>query len=213
MFYYPFEGKRMYFPATMTKTKITSYIRSILIEQDINSPHRYLTDAFNVKDGDTVFDIGAAEGNFSLSIAEKASAIYIFEPDCEWLDALNATFEPWKDKVHIISKYVSDVDAENTITLDAFCKTGLKVDFIKADVEGYELKLLKGAVSIISRPDVKIGICTYHKQQDETILKSFLESHHFICEYSAGYMINILDKKLQPPYLRRGLIRSTRSSC
>lgn len=40
------------------------------------------------------------------------------------------------------------------------------VTFIKADVEGYELKCLKGAASLIKRDRPKIAFCTYHKPED-----------------------------------------------
>jgi 16S rRNA A1518/A1519 N6-dimethyltransferase RsmA/KsgA/DIM1 with predicted DNA glycosylase/AP lyase activity len=34
--------------------------------------------------------------------------IYMFEYDKEWIAALETTFEPYKDKVEIINKYVSN---------------------------------------------------------------------------------------------------------
>jgi FkbM family methyltransferase len=40
------------------------------------------------------------------------------------------------------------------------------VTFIKADVEGYELKCLRGAAALIKRDKPKIAFCTYHKPED-----------------------------------------------
>jgi len=38
-----------------------------------------------------------------------------------------------------------------------------RVDFIKADIEGAELELIKGAVKTLSSGDVKLAIASYHK--------------------------------------------------
>ncbi|MDR0795954.1 MAG: FkbM family methyltransferase [Tannerella sp.] len=212
MHYYLYEGKKMYFPKGKTDLEIKKYIQTLLVEQDEDSPHRYLSPHFIVSSGDIVFDIGAAEGIFSLSIIEKVSEIIIFEPEDVWFDALKSTFEPWKEKVRIIKKFISDIDGEHSITLDTFCKVIPRIDFIKADVEGFELNLLKGAVKVIhNHPNLKIAICTYHKHHDEMVLKHFLEENGFSCHYSNGYIINILDKNLKKPYLRRAVIRADNS--
>jgi FkbM family methyltransferase len=44
--------------------------------------------------------------------------------------------------------------------------SGGNVTFIKADVEGYELKCLHGAAAVIKRDKPKITFCTYHKPED-----------------------------------------------
>jgi len=51
---------------------------------------------------------------------------------------------PWKEKVVIVNKFISNTTEDNHITLDDFL-AGNKIDFIKADIEGAERKLLKGA--------------------------------------------------------------------
>jgi predicted GNAT superfamily acetyltransferase len=85
-----------------------------------------------------------------------------------------------------------------------------KIDFIKADIEGAEAQLLKGAEAILSRQaPMKIVLCTYHKHNDAEMLQRTLAEKGFRTEFSKGYMIfwyEIYDK-LKPPYLRRGLIR------
>jgi predicted RNA methylase len=57
----------------------------------IRKSSRYTTSVFNQAD-DVVADLGAAEGNFSLSIINKVKKIYIFEYDKEWVEALKAPF-------------------------------------------------------------------------------------------------------------------------
>ena len=111
------------------------WIRHIAVEQDSASPHRYLTDNFNVTEGSVIADVGAAEGNFSLSVIEKVAHTYIFEPDPAWVKALEATFAPWIEKVTIVQKLVGNQTTGNYITLDDYFRDKNKPDFIKADVD------------------------------------------------------------------------------
>jgi hypothetical protein len=181
-----------------------------LVEQDIHSPHRYEFADFNVHQNDIVADIGAAEGIFALSVIEKVSKIYLFECDNSWIEALLMTFTPWKEKVVIINKYISDNNENNCITLDAFLN-GKEINFIKADIEGAELSLLKGANTVIAaQNNLRIVLCTYHKQNDAQELKEVLTRYGFYTEYSNGYIIPYWDVELAPPYLRRGVIRATK---
>jgi hypothetical protein len=203
------ENKRMYFPNYLSVREIQRYYNGLAIEQDINSPHRYEYPNCHVQDGDIVADIGAAEGFFTLSIIEKASKVYLFECNNDWINALKITFSPWKEKVTIINKYVSNYsDEKNKITLDDFLD-GKKIDFIKADIEGAEISLLMGARKTIAmNNDLRIVLCTYHQKNDMFALNQILIEKGFNTEFSKGYIVNIFDKTLDPPYLRRGVIRA-----
>ena len=55
--------------------------------------------------GKVFVDVGCAEGYSSLEIIEEAKHVYLFEQNESWLEAIRATFEPWKDKVTIVQKY------------------------------------------------------------------------------------------------------------
>jgi hypothetical protein len=118
--YVLYQDKRMYFPETWEERQIKNYYAGLLIEQDIESPHRYETSDFCVKERDVVADIGVAEGIFALSSIEKAKKMYLFESDPIWMPALKKTFEIWKDKVVIVNKCVSDAAYKKYITLDDF---------------------------------------------------------------------------------------------
>jgi hypothetical protein len=204
------DNKRLYFPRGWDEYNVSTYYNSLLIEQDVASPHRYETPEFHVSEGDVVVDAGVAEGNFALSVIEKVKKIYLFEVDKVWITALEVTFAPWREKVVIVNKYVSDIDKENCITLDAFFGNE-KIDFIKADIEGAEIQLLAGAKNILStQAPVKIILCTYHKHDDAETLNQKLVEKGFHTEFSKGYMIfyDEMYGKLKPPYLRRGLIRA-----
>lgn len=92
-------------------------------------------------------DIGGAEGIISLQIVEKVKQIIIFECNREWITALNATFEPYKDKVKIVNKYVSNVTKGFSVSLDDFISEECIHEqnfFIKCDSEGSEVQFLEG---------------------------------------------------------------------
>jgi len=203
-------NKRLYFKKKWNEYRVKRYYNTLLTEQDIDSPHRYELAGFCVNDGDIVVDVGVAEGNFALSIIEKVEKLYLFEVDEEWIEALKETFAPWKEKVEIVCKYVSDNDEGNCISLDSFLG-GRGIDFIKADIEGAEIALLKGCQNILSdREQIKIAICTYHKQDDANKINNVLKEFRFNTEFSKRYMIFLSDKRLCAPYLRKGLIRAVK---
>jgi hypothetical protein len=205
------EGKKLYFKREKKEYKTMREYSFLRLEQDTNSPHRYITDTFTVNDGDVVIDIGAAEGNFSLSVIEKVKRLYLVEADPGWIEALAATFAPWKEKVVILNKYVSDINDEKNISLDTLLQHEEKVNFIKIDVEGAEQRVLAGAAAVINKnKGLKVALCTYHKQDDAETFAKLLTEKRFSIEFSNGYMIFLNEDKseFKPPYLRRGLIRA-----
>lgn len=203
------EGKKLYFKRSYTDNMIRSLYYGLQLDQDPDSPHLYLTDNFQLSDNDVIADIGAAEGNFSLSNVEKVRRICLFEYDPEWIEALEATFEPWKDKVEIYNKFVTDHDSETTISIDSFTQKHGEVSFLKVDIEGEEAKFLKGADHYLdATPNLKMAICTYHQQEDETKFTDLLKAKNFDVKASKRYMIFYHDDQIKAPYLRRGLLRA-----
>jgi hypothetical protein len=205
------DGKRLYFKKRWSRQKIRKLYNLLSKEQDIRSPHRYLTSQFKFDDGEVLIDVGAAEGNFALSIVEKASRLILFETDKEWIEPLNATFEPWKNKVMIVNKFVSDVTNSHNMKLDDFISIEETGIFLKIDIEGGESRLLHGCKRILKdHKPLKIAICTYHKQGDEKEFLSLFTQNGFKTSHSDGYMLFYYDKKITAPYFRRGLIRAER---
>jgi predicted RNA methylase len=205
------DGKRLYFKKRWREKRIKRAYSDLLREQDMNSPHRYLTESFTIDKDDILADIGAAEGNFSLAVIEKVKKIYIFEYDREWVEALRATFAPWSEKVEIINKYVSDINDESHIRLDTFYEMKNDLTFLKIDVDGAEAIVLNSCNEIFkSGNSFKVALCTYHKNNDENDFTSLFSGHGFNVTPSSGYMIHYYDKKMKAPYLRRGLIRAVR---
>jgi hypothetical protein len=197
-------GKKLYFPKDWKKSAIQSYYNGILIEQDKNSPHCYFDDDF-MGGGGSLADIGAAEGVWALDNIDRAKKAYLFECDEIWIEALKKTFEPWKDKVVIINKYISDITESNKITIDDFFKDK-EINFIKADIEGAEIKLLKGAKETLKQNDLKLALCAYHNQNDEQKLIDILESGGYVVKNSKGYIFFPFGEDCVLPHLRRGLI-------
>jgi len=207
-------GKKLYFPKGYSIDMICGAYNNLRIEQDIASPHRYEEKNYIVQEGDIIADIGAAEGIWALNYVENASLVYLFECQNMWIEALQKTFEPWKEKVIIVNKYVSDVNCTEkmeSVTLDEYFEDK-KINFIKADVEGGEISLLKGASLILKRTDkLSLILCTYHRHDDAKALKEILENNGFETEYSNRYMLFIFDKEIREPYIRRGLIRARKN--
>ncbi len=203
--------KRLYFKKGWSKRRIRKVFNGLRKEQDPRCPHCYVNETFNVEQGDVVVDIGAAEGNFALSVVDKASRIILFETNKDWIEALQATFEPWKDKVTIINKFVGDINNSSSITLDDFFSSGEKISFLKIDVEGAESRLLNGCKRILQElHSLKVAICTYHKPLDEQEFNEDLLHYGFETSLSHGYMLLFMAKNIGAPYLRRGLIRAVK---
>jgi len=215
MFYVLHFGKKMYMSKRLnTKEKVIAYYRSICMEQDVQSPHLYSSQQFEVHEGDIVVDVGVAEGNFALQYIEKASKIYLIESDEEWIKALQYTFAPYADKIVILNKFISDYSLYSIDTLDNLIED--KVDFLKMDIEGEESNALLGAKKLIARSDkIRCAICAYHRDGDEASINEVAHSMGMIETVSAnGYMYYYNDEKQRyiSPVLRRGVLRYEKRS-
>ncbi len=206
-FYTIYQGHRLYYRDGENARRARRYFNSVFLEQDPHSPHRYLSGDFDVEEGDVVVDVGAAEGNFSLDVVERAGKIYLFEPDPAWQEALRLTFAPWKEKVEIIPKMVGAVTDDTHVALDDFFRERRPSDFIKIDVDGAEAEVLKGMEDLLNEKRIrKIALCTYHRQEDAGRFARHLEKLGYHVSFSHGYMI--FRKRLRPPYLRRGVLKA-----
>lgn len=178
----------------------------LMLEQHKESPHRYFTEKFKVNKGECFVDVGAAEGMISLDVIDEAEKVIMIECDPLWQRKLNKTFEPYSDKVTIISKYVSDVNDDQNITLDELLKDIKEPIVLKLDVEGMENVVLKGAQEVLRRKNTKVAICTYHKADDEVLFQKYFEELGYKTEFSDGYMAMV--NEVEPPYFRKALLRA-----
>lgn len=199
------KDKKLYFPEDFSKERIQKAYRSLLIEQHPEHPHHYIDSPDEIINK-TILDIGAAEGIFSLSAIEEARMIYLFEYDPKWIKALKATFEPWKDKVRIIKKYISNINDDTQQTLDSFFTDKPVNDlFFKMDIEGAECSALAGAKELFSKAtNLDFAICTYHRKNDARDISAFLDDYSCTYNPRKGYMY-VMHR------LRTGLIRGSKS--
>jgi hypothetical protein len=180
-------NKKLYLPKNLSEREMEFIYRYLLTEQDIDSPHRYVN-SYAELEGKIVLDIGAAEGIFALDAIEYAEKVYLFECDDQWIEALQATFEPWKEKVEIVRKYVGDTDTEECVTLDSFME-GKEQDnlHLKMDIEGAEQSALQGAKKLLTNGKrISFSVCTYHRDEDAKAISSFFESLGYTYEFTRG---------------------------
>ena len=213
-------GKKMYFPKGWnTDNAVNYYLRFIERENILGgefttkSPHLYQSDLVHVDEGDIVVDAGAAEGLFALDNVEKAKFIYLLEVEPEWIEALKASFEPYKEKVQIVPKFLSNIDSKNNITLSSLLENKMhETFFIKMDIEGVEEDVLSSnEIFLDSENTIKISCCTYHCKDHATTIPALLNKHGFKTEMSDGFMVFYWDPNLNAPYFRKGLVRAIRS--
>ncbi len=201
-------GKKLHFKKNWTKEHIIDAYRFLLAEQDERSGHCYLNKEYTIEPNSVIVDVGAAEGIFALQEIEKIKHIYLIETDPEWIEALKETYRPWKDKITIVNKFVSDKDDEKHVRLDTYFNSIEKIDFLKIDVDGAEQELLNGADKIVSSKVKKLAICTYHKTNDNKDFTAYLLSKNYSLSNSHGYMLFYFDPNFEGPYFRRGLIKA-----
>lgn len=185
LLYVIYMKKKLYFPRSYTPEKIAKLYKSLLFEQDHRSPHHYFQSVEELR-GKTLLDIGAAEGIITLYAIEILNFAYLFEYDLNWTEALEATFEPWKDKILIVRKMINNKTNGNELTIDDFLKDKPKENiFLKMDIEGGERYALQGAKELFTHStDLKFAICIYHKKDDKTVVSAFLD------KYNTTYSIN-----------------------
>jgi len=205
MLYTFWKGKRLYLKKRFHKKQAEDYIYHIMKEQDSRSPHCYRRDTFEAVPGDVVLDGGAAEGFFALECVDAAKHIYIIEGDKEWLEALEKTFEPYRDKVSIMEKWLGKEDTDEYITIDRINKE-MRLSLIKMDIEGAEETALKGADQTMHNEGIRMIACTYHRSGDGQKLEKLMRKNGLETQFSDGYMFFMSDQIKIMPELRHGLI-------
>ena len=156
-----------------------------------------------VKAGDIVIDAGSCCGTFSAYASAKCAVSYAFEPVTENFAYLTRTAKLNKN-INPVNAGLSDentsmnifVDPEHfsgssfleelkpgisgtqveTVRLDDFVRTHNlpRVDFIKADIEGFERHMLAGAQDTLARFAPKLALCTYHLPDDPEVMAKLI---------------------------------------
>ncbi|OAV74909.1 methyltransferase, FkbM family [Bacteroidales bacterium Barb7] len=167
-------------------------------------PYGYTDGSFDVtvKQNDVVIDAGAWIGDFSAYAVSKGAIAYAFEPVEGTFQLLHQTIELNNGEIYPVQIGLADreceinisvngcyfgnsifIERENSIkekisitTLDKFVKENNieKVDFIKADIEGAERDMLRGATNVLKTFAPKLAICTYHLPDDPEVLEKII---------------------------------------
>lgn len=161
---------------------------------------------FPLGEDETIVDLGAYDGDtireFLSVTDEKYNKIYAFEPDeknykklCAKTENLENTerynLGAWDKEETLFfqkkkgrnSHQSSQGIPVNFNSVDNVIKD--KVTFIKMDIEGAELKALKGAEGTIKKYKPKLYVCAYHRNEDAFALPLFINE---LCpEYKIYY--------------------------
>ncbi|MGR3295904.1 MAG: FkbM family methyltransferase [Candidatus Bathyanammoxibius sp.] len=175
-------------------------------------------------EGDTVIDVGAYVGMFSIMAAQQVGItgrVYSVEPSrrnhefIEW----NALYSPVPMNIHLIPIALSNATGYGQLTksdaspchqltqrrdktteevrietMDNMVdQLGIdKVDFIKIDVEGSELKVLQGATNTLRNNRLHLAIAAYHDldtgEPELPQVRKLLEDAGFRVQVIKGYV-------------------------
>jgi len=174
--------------------------------------HYYEIPQTAVSAGDVVVDCGSAEGFFAFRHQYTAGRIYAMEPLPVFIDSLHKLFSK-KNNIEILPVAAGDthekayinITSDNTIlngtigqhsaneaaievdvvTIDSlFAEKGISIDYLKADIEGFEENMIRGALETIRQSKPKIAITTYHEGQDYerliTLIKSVVPEYNYL---------------------------------
>jgi FkbM family methyltransferase len=186
---------------------------------DMTSEGPYEYKMVRLEKGDTVIDAGANVGFFSALAAVNGCSAYAFEPMprvikyflsdtarlnpgiqiCRYALSDKAEELIFNDNGLTDSSFMSEKTSTeikrtkvHAIDLDSFAETNklARIDFIKADIEGAERYMLKGARRVLREFAPKIAVCTYHLPDDPQVLREI------ILEANPNYIIEERWKKL-----------------
>lgn len=155
--------------------------------------HNFLSSRFDIGPADVVIDCGVAEGLFTWYAAQRGSEVYAFEPDAGFVASMRKSFadmpgvfvnhcalghrsgQAFLSEDEIFSRLTA-ADRGTPVEVRTIDEAigEKKVTFLKADVEGYEFRILLGAESIIRRHQPRIAVTVYHPQNNVAEITDFL---------------------------------------
>lgn len=176
------------------KSRLTGYPDELV---EYCTKPQYFDECVKLSENEIFVDCGAFTGDtlgvFIGLTKGKYKKIYALEPDKTNFQYLTEITKDNKDIICLqkgvwdrgtILKFSSNADASNICNegnveievepIDEIVKND-KVTFIKMDIEGSELKALKGAQNTIKRCMPKLAICVYHKKEDLFEIPQFIK--------------------------------------
>lgn len=160
------------------------------------SEPQYMLHGFLPCEGDTAIDGGAYDGATSRDFASLGAKVYAFELDScnsrraqEKVKGYDVVLENkglWSEESEecyapegVGSKIaVGGSEAAHLIDVDTYVERMRisRVDYIKLDVEGAEMRVLKGAAKSIAKWKPKMALSAYHKTEDLWLLTAYVKS-------------------------------------
>ena len=171
----------------------------------------------------TMFDVGSLDGSSFMPFLLKEWDIFAFEPDKNNFKNISGYLNKWNLKVNLIERAVSDVEETKTfytstsssgipsllkfnknqveshelktIMLKHFVKSNNieKIDFLKIDIEGYDLMALKGFDFSNFKP--RVIMCEFEDKKTELLgyktkdMAQFLINQQYFLVYSIWHPI------------------------
>jgi FkbM family methyltransferase len=205
----------LFWPKTFSTDRLDQVIAETF---DIHDWHYYQKKHTKIEKGDILLDVGTAEGLFPLTVIDKCKHVYMVEPSRIFYNSLQQTFAKYKEKLTIFHVAVGNEDGviafdedsldgkvaetskANTYSIDiskidSLFKNDERITYLKADIEGFEEEMLKGAEQTIKRNKPKIAITTYHTQNNPDEIISIIKG--FVPEYNY-YIKGIYEKTPKP---------------
>lgn len=203
-----YRGVRLYFSPTLLTYAIFASPKTRQNDIKVFEKH--------IKTGDTVIDVGANIGSLTLAAAELVGTqgkVICFEPSPRFADIIKNNInlnnlsafvflQPVALGKETHTVYLNEQVADDTtnhidtfgtpvsqVTLDS-CTEGLvKVNFLKIDVEGYELEVLKGSDATLKKTK-----CIYIEFISDNLLQTSADPEEIInilnCHFSLNYYKN-----------------------
>jgi len=193
----------LFWPKSLSLFDLYKVVTECFYEDD---SHFYEVPETRVAPNDVVLDCGAAEGIFSLRVLERAQHIVAFEPLPLFVSSMRKTFaqnskvtivphalgsnegEAFLEGDSLYGRVVENAQSRPSIpikvtTIDKWIKgTHSQVDFIKGDLESFELEVLQGAKETIRKYKPKIAFTVYHPGNNWKQILSFLRG--LVLEYA-----------------------------
>lgn len=163
---------------------------------DKNDWHYYRKKYTEIQPGEILLDVGTAEGLFPLAVIDLCQKVMMIEPNGFFIHSLTKTFKSFGKKAEIFHTAVGNRNGE--ISLDGNSLSGHiseyptegskipirriddliqeKITYLKADIEGYELEMLKGAVETIRKYKPTIAITSYHTLNNHREIIDFIKN-------------------------------------
>lgn len=196
-------GLQLYWPQEYERRVLSGSYCEIFAPPMIN-PHAYQENEVRLQPGDWVIDAGACEGFFTFLALQRGANVLMIEPVPRLAAALARTFAPEIEtgRVKMIraglgaspgesrlsidpaSIIVSKIDASGKeivpiVSLDQILSDGFipRIDFVKMDIEGFEIAAMKGATRILKEHAPILSIAVYHEFGNARILRDFILRH------------------------------------